>query len=60
VGLSVIEPVLSHGPWAVALVVGVPVAGKLVALGIALRGVDPKDRPSIIRAVAELFRRRRE
>lgn len=54
-----LETVLAHGPWAIALAVGVPVAGKIIALVVALRGADPKDRPGIIKAVAELFRWRR-
>ncbi|MGW0520635.1 hypothetical protein [Crossiella sp. NPDC003009] len=29
---------------------------RLIALGIALRGADPADRPAIIRALAEFFR----
>ena len=51
-----LDALVSHSPWAVAVLVGVPVVGKLIALGIALRGADPKERPSIIKAVAELFR----
>jgi hypothetical protein len=54
-----VDPVLAHGPWAIALAVGVPVAGKVIITAVALRGADPKDRPAIIRAVAELFRWRR-
>jgi hypothetical protein len=42
VGLSVIEPVLSDGPWAVGLVVGVPLAGELIALGMALHGAPQR------------------
>jgi hypothetical protein len=55
-GLTDLEPVLSHSPLAVAVVVGVPVAGKIIITAVALRGADPKDRPNIIKAVAELFR----
>lgn len=51
-----LEPLANHGPWAVALVVGVPVAGKIIITTLALRGSQPKDRPNIIKAVAELFR----
>lgn len=54
-----LEPVMGAGPWVVAAVIGVPVAGKLIALALATRGTEPKDRPGIIKAVAELFRWRR-
>jgi hypothetical protein len=40
--------------------IGVPVVGKIIITAIALRGSDPKDRPNIIKAVAELFRWRRQ
>lgn len=55
-----LAPVVEHGPWALALAVGVPVAGKIIITAVALRGAEPKDRPSIIKAVAELFRWRRQ
>jgi hypothetical protein len=42
------------------MVLGVPACAKLIALTIAVRGADPKDRPNIIKAVAELFRWRRQ
>jgi len=48
--------VLSHSPWAIAVLIGVPVAGKILITAVALRGSEPKDRPNIIKAVAELFR----
>jgi hypothetical protein len=47
------------GPWAIGLTLGIPVAGKIIVVLIALRGSDPKDRPNIIKAVAELFRWRK-
>ena len=55
-GLTNIEPFLGVSPWIAAAVVGVPVAGKIIVVALALRGTDPKDRPNIIKAVAELFR----
>jgi hypothetical protein len=50
---------VAHGPWVVALVVGIPMAGKIIITALALRGSEPKDRPNIIKAVAELFRWRK-
>jgi hypothetical protein len=41
--------------WAVTLIVCALTL--LAAMAIALRGSDPKDRPEILRALAELFRR---
>ncbi|WP_284742085.1 hypothetical protein [Amycolatopsis sp. RTGN1] len=41
------------------LVVGLVLLGpvvRIIALAIALRGTDPRDRPAIIKALAELFR----
>lgn len=41
------------------LVAGLAVLGpdvRVVALAVALRGTDPRDRPAIIKALAELFR----
>ncbi|MFD6265523.1 hypothetical protein ACFWFK_30870 [Micromonospora chalcea] len=58
-GLSNLEPLASTGPWVAAAAVAVPVAGKIIITVVALRGTDPKDRPTIIKAVAELFRWRR-
>ncbi|MFG1917316.1 hypothetical protein [Micromonospora sp. NPDC048898] len=58
-GLANLEPVLTATPWMAAAIVGVPVAGKIVITAVALRGAGPKDRPGIIKAVAELFRWRR-
>jgi hypothetical protein len=60
VGITELAPVVEHGPWAIALALGVPVAGKIIITAVALRGADPKDRPGIIKAVAELFRWRRQ
>ena len=57
--MSYLQPVVEHGPWAVAIVVGVPVAGKIIITALALRGSEPRDRPNILKAVAELFRWRR-
>ncbi|GIJ75992.1 hypothetical protein SAMN05443287_106200 [Micromonospora phaseoli] len=54
-----LEPFISAEPTAVAAALGVPVAGIVLIIAIALRGTDPKDRPAIIKAVAELFRWRR-
>ena len=54
---SLVAPeLITAGPWVVALALAVPVVGKIIALALALRDSDPKDRPNIIRAVAELFR----
>ncbi|MBM0258955.1 hypothetical protein [Micromonospora sp. 4G55] len=58
-GLANLEPLLGAGPLTVAAAVAVPVAGKIIITALALRGTDPKDRPGIIKAVAELFRWRR-
>jgi hypothetical protein len=41
--------------WAVTLIVCALTL--LAAMAIALRGSDPKDRPEILRALAELLRR---
>jgi hypothetical protein len=57
--MSYLEPVLEHGPWAVAVAVGIPVLGKIIVTALALWGSEPKDRPNILKAVAELFRWRR-
>ena len=54
--MSVLQPLLAHGPWAVGLALGVPACAKLIALMIALRGSKPSERSDIIKAVAELFR----
>ncbi|MGX4652429.1 hypothetical protein ACWCHM_01900 [Micromonospora sp. SCSIO 07396] len=54
-----LEPVMGAGPWVIAVIISVLVAGKLIALALATRGAEPKDRPGIIKAVAELFRWRR-
>ncbi|MFF5181764.1 hypothetical protein ACFY2Q_27360 [Micromonospora sp. NPDC000316] len=58
-GLSNLEPFISAGPWVVTAALGVPVVGKIIVTALALRGTHPKDRPGIIKAVAELFRWRR-
>lgn len=58
-GFTDLAPAVEHSPWAFALAVMVPIAGKIIITAIALRGADPKDRPNIIKAVAELFRWRR-
>ena len=55
-GAAWLDSVLSHSPWAIAVLIGVPVAGKILITAVALRGSEPKDRPNIIKAVAELFR----
>jgi hypothetical protein len=48
--------IASIGPWwGVAIVVGLPVAGKVVITIWSLRGTKPADRPRIIQAVADLF-----
>jgi hypothetical protein len=60
VGLTDLAPVVEHGPWAIALVIGMPIVGKIIITAVALRGSEPKDRPNIIKAVAELFRWRRQ
>ncbi|GAA3753513.1 hypothetical protein GCM10022379_21980 [Micromonospora maritima] len=57
--IASLEPLISAGPTVVAAVLGVPVAGIVLIIAIALRGTDPKDRPGIIKAVAELFPWRR-
>ncbi|GGR04804.1 hypothetical protein GCM10010280_61040 [Streptomyces pilosus] len=44
---------------AVLLTVVVVIAGKVIALGIALRRTRGPDRPEIIRALRDLFDRRR-
>ncbi|MEU2661192.1 hypothetical protein [Micromonospora sp. NPDC007220] len=54
-----LEMLVNSGPELVLAAIGLPVAGKLIALAVATRGADPKDRPNIIKAVAELFRWRR-
>lgn len=58
-GLANLEPALAASSWVAAAIVGVPVAGKIIITAMALRGADPRDRPAIIRAVAELYRWRR-
>jgi hypothetical protein len=62
-GLACLEPLLAHGPWvalvALLLILGIQAAAKLIGLRWACKGADPKDRPGIIKAVAELFRWRR-
>lgn len=55
---SIVSAFISWLP--VATLVGVTlvvVIGMLVALAITLRGTAPADRPEIVRALAELFRR---
>jgi hypothetical protein len=44
---------------AVSLTVVAVIAGKVIALGIALRRTRGPDRPEIIRALKDLFDRRR-
>jgi hypothetical protein len=56
VGLVNLEPILFQSPWCFAAAVGVPVAGKVIVVLMLARDADPKDRPGIIKAVAELFR----
>ncbi|MGX4657331.1 hypothetical protein ACWCHM_26955 [Micromonospora sp. SCSIO 07396] len=58
-GLGNLEPFVGAGPWVAAAAVAVTVAGKIIITALALRGTEPKDRPGIIKAVAELFRWRR-
>ncbi|MGC4773057.1 hypothetical protein ACLQ25_29295 [Micromonospora sp. DT44] len=58
-GLASLEPFVGASPYVVAAAVAVPVTGKIIITALALRGTDPKDRPAIIKAVAELFRSRR-
>lgn len=55
-GSPVFQSVLDNCPWVIVLVVGTPVAGKIVITALALRGAPPEARPGIIKAVAELFR----
>lgn len=57
--IASLEPFISAGPTVVAAALGVPVAGMVLITAIALRGTEPKDRPGIIKAIAELFRWRR-
>ncbi|MFK3983121.1 hypothetical protein ACI2K4_22430 [Micromonospora sp. NPDC050397] len=61
-----LQSIAGLGSWVVlagvvgsALGVIFPVLGKIIIAALALRGADPKDRPSIIKAIAELFRWRR-
>lgn len=55
-GLEKFEPYLSASPWAGVALIGLLVAGRIIVVCVALRGAEPKDRPHIIKAVAELFR----
>jgi len=50
---------MDRGSWDFALPVCVLTMGVIVVTWIALRGTEPKDRAEIIRALAELFRRRK-
>ncbi|MEU7981414.1 hypothetical protein AB0B63_23165 [Micromonospora sp. NPDC049081] len=56
-GLTHLEPFVGAGPWLV-IAFAVPAAGRIIITALALRGTNPKDRPSIIKALAELFRGR--
>lgn len=51
-----LEPLLAASPWALIAAVGIPAAMKVAIAVVALRGSDPKDRPTILKALAEVFR----
>ncbi|MER7332953.1 MULTISPECIES: hypothetical protein [unclassified Micromonospora] len=55
-GVTSIEPIAAASPLIAAVLVGLPVAGKVIVAGIALRGSESKDRAAIVKAVSELFR----
>ncbi len=54
--VGVVEPFVAASPWMAAAIVGLPVAGKVIVAGIALRGAESKDRAAIVNAVSDLFR----
>ena len=51
-----LDALVSQSPWALFGTVVVLSLTLIIIVMIALRGADPKDRPNIIKAVAELFR----
>jgi hypothetical protein len=51
-----LEPYLTHGPWVVAVAVGLPVLAKVVVSLIVTRGAEPKEKAAILRAVGDMFR----
>ncbi|CAM5508960.1 hypothetical protein [Streptomyces coeruleorubidus] len=56
---GVTEALATAGPWAIGallLLVLIVVAGRIVALIVALKGTSETARPDIIRALAEFFR----
>lgn len=54
--MGFVEPFVATSPWLVAVVVGLPVAGKVIVAAVALREAESKDRAVILKAVNELFR----
>lgn len=51
-----IEPYLAASPWAVALVIGVPVLGKVIVALWTTRKADDETKPEILRAIGDMFR----
>ncbi|MFD6265525.1 twin-arginine translocase TatA/TatE family subunit [Micromonospora chalcea] len=55
-GLSLIEPILTAGPWALialALIYAVP---RLIVAVVALFKIPPERLPAVLKALGELFR----
>ncbi|MCW6005409.1 hypothetical protein K1W54_12570 [Micromonospora sp. CPCC 205371] len=51
-----LEPYLTHGPWLIVAVVGLPVLAKVIVSLIVTRGAQPREKAAILRAVGDMFR----
>lgn len=54
-----LEPLIEANPWLAALVAAVMIAGpaaRVIIFVWGIRGAEPKDRVTLIKALAELFR----
>ncbi|QGN49540.1 hypothetical protein ACN26Y_26770 [Micromonospora sp. WMMD558] len=55
-GLSIIEPVLAAGPWALVLLAIVYAVPRLIVAVVALFKIPPERLPAVLKALGELFR----
>lgn len=55
-GLSIIEPILTAGPWALIVLAVVYAVPRLIVAVVALFKIPPERLPAVLKALGELFR----
>ncbi|NES31742.1 hypothetical protein GCE86_02845 [Micromonospora terminaliae] len=55
-GLSILEPVLAAGPWALIVIALVYALPRLIVALVALFKIPPDRLPAVLKALGELFR----